>query len=73
MTYNKGHQLTVGELKKLIHLIPDDTKLFVGFGCGVEPLRYLCEWENGLMFHPNIYGEDAESFNSNTVLQLLTK
>lgn len=70
MHYNKGHQLTVGELKALIQLIPDETKMFVGIGDNIEPLRYLCEHNRGLMFHTNVYGMDAISNNVNTILQL---
>lgn len=67
MTHNKGRQLNAGQLKKLIEFIPDDTKLYFGFGENVKPLRYLCVHNDGLMFHPDIYGVDSEPNNWQTV------
>lgn len=73
MNYSKGHQLTVGELKTLIQLMPDETKLFVGVGVNIVPLRYLCEHDGGLMFHTDMYGVDAETNNIKTSLLLSKK
>lgn len=63
--------MTVGELKKYLNVIPDNTQLYVGYGDDVKPLKFLCEWRDGLMFHPNVYNENVEEYNLNTVLKLM--
>jgi len=73
MLCNKGKQLSVGKLKKLIEHIPNDIKLYVGMGDNVAPLRYLCEYEGGLMFHTDIYGVDAKICNYQTIIKLQEK
>lgn len=55
MQYDKGKQITIKDLKRLIKYLPDDTKVFVGFGDRVEPLHYLCDYDGGLMLHPDIW------------------
>ena len=73
MIYDKGKQLNVGELKKLIEHIPNDTKLYVGVGDNVKPLRYLCEHNGGLMFHTDVYCADAKINNYQTIIKLQGK
>ena len=73
MQYDKGKQITIKDLKKLIKYLPDDTKVFVGFGERVEPLHYLCEYGDDLMLHSDIYGMDATEFNLKTIATLASK
>lgn len=73
MHYDKGKQITIKDLKRLINYLPDDTKVFVGFGDRVEPLHYLCEYDGGLMLHPDIYGMDATEINIKTIVTLASK
>lgn len=60
-------QLTVGDLKKLLEKVPDDINLYVGWGSNVKPLKFLDIHNNGIKFHPDIYGESANIFNLLTV------
>lgn len=71
MRYNKGKQITIKELKALIKYLPDEVKVFVGFGCSVKPLHYLCEYDGGLMLHPDVYGIDATECNLKTIATLM--
>lgn len=73
MLYNKGKQLDVGELKRFLKNISDNTKLYVGVGYNIQPLRYLCEYEGGLMFHTDVYGVDAKINNYQTITKLQGK
>ena len=63
--YNK--QLSVGDLKKLLKDVSDDVPLYVGYGCDVKPLKFLDRHGDGIMFHPDIYGETASILNILTV------
>lgn len=63
--YNK--QLSVGDLKKLLEDVPDNVPLYVGYGCNVKPLKFLDRYDEGIMFHPDIYMEDARILNIVTV------
>lgn len=68
---NNKKSLTVGELKKYLKVIPDSTELYIGYGENVNPLRYLCEYNGGLMFHSDLYNIDnATEHNINTVLSI---
>ena len=69
----QNEQLTKGELIKLIKHLPDDTKLYVGYGERTAPLRFLVEHNGGLMFHPDMYGLEAKTTNALTIIDLLTK
>ena len=73
MQYDKGKQITIKDLKRLIKYLPDDTKVFAGFGDRVEPLHYLCDYDGGLMLHPDIYGMDATEINIKTIVTLASK
>lgn len=73
MHYNKGKQITIKDLKSLIKNLPDDVKVFVGYGDRVTPLRYLCEYDGGLMLHTDIYGMDATECNLKTIVTLASK
>lgn len=63
----KNKQLTVGDLKELLKNVPDNVPLYVGYGCDVNPLRFLDRYDEGIMFHSDIYGEIASIFNILTV------
>jgi len=63
----KNKQLTVGDLKELLENVPDNVPLYVGYGCDVNPLRFLDRYNDGIMFHPDIYGEIASILNILTV------
>lgn len=67
MNFSKNKQLTVGNLKKLLKDVPDNVPLYVGYGCDVKPLRFLNRCGEGIMFHPDIYAEDANILNILTV------
>ena len=60
-------QLSVGDLKKLLKDVPDNVPLYVGYGCDVKPLKFLDRHGEGIMFHPDIYGETASILNVLTV------
>lgn len=67
MDFSKNKQLTVGNLKELLKDVPNDIPLYVGYGCDVKPLKFLDRRGEGIMFHPNIYGETASILNILTV------
>lgn len=67
MKWNKNNQLNVGDLKKLLKDVPDNVPLYVGYGCDVKPLKFLDRHGDGIMFHPDIYGETASILNILTV------
>lgn len=68
MNFNRNNkQLTVGDLKELLKNVPDNVPLYVGYGCDVNPLRFLDRHDDGIMFHPDIYGEIASILNILTV------
>jgi len=60
-------QLTVGDLKKLLEKVSDNVPLYVGYGCDVNPLKFLDCYNDGIMFHPDIYGETASIYNLLTI------
>ena len=64
---SKNEQLTVGDLKKLLDKVPDNVPLYVGYGSDAKPLRFLNNFREGIMFHPDIYGETASILNILTV------
>lgn len=68
MDFNRNNkQLTVGDLKKLLDKVPNNVNLYVGYGCDVKPLKFLDRYDEGIMFHPDIYGETACILNILTV------
>ena len=73
MIYDKGKQITVGELKGYLSLIPDDVKIFVGIGANVAPLRCLLNHRGELLLHPVSYMVDADTANLKTILSFNTK
>jgi hypothetical protein len=60
-------QLSVGDLKKLLKDVPDNVPLYVGYGCDIKPLKFIDRHGEGIMFHPDIYMEDARILNIVTV------
>lgn len=67
MKFTKNKQLTVGDLKELLENVPNDVSLYIGYGCDVKPLKFLDRYKEGIMFHPDIYGENANILNILTV------
>ena len=64
-------QLNVGDLKKLLEKVPDYINLYVGWGSDVKPLKFLDIHNNGIKFHPNIYGETASIYNLLTIANFI--
>lgn len=73
MNYNKGPQLTIGDLKRYLEHIPNDVKIYIGIGNINAELHYLSVWNNQLLLHPDIYMQNAEEANLKTVLMLAKK
>lgn len=68
MDFNRdSKQLTVGDLKKLLDKVPNNVPLYVGWGSDVKPLKFLDMHNNGIKFHPDIYGETASIYNLLTI------
>ena len=67
----KNRQLTVGDLKKLLDKVPDNVPLYIGYGDDVKPLKFLNKFDEGIMFHPNIYGETASIYNLLTIANFI--
>ena len=67
MSFDRNKQLTVGDLQELLKKVPTDVPLFVGYGCDVKPLKFLDRHGDGIMFHPDIYMEDAKILNILTI------
>lgn len=70
MNYDKGEQMTVGGLRNFLNCIPDNTKVYVGFGECVKPLRYLSEHGGDLLLQSDVYGANAHEHNIETILKL---
>ena len=68
MYYDKGPQLTVGELKNYLSCIPDDVKICVGIGCERKPAHYLLNVNGDLVLHPNCYMQNASEVNLKTLI-----
>jgi len=72
MDFNRNNkQLTVGDLKELLNKVPNDINLYVGWGSDVKPLKFLDIYNNGIEFHPNIYGETASIYNLLTIANFI--
>lgn len=68
MDFNRNNkQLTVGDLKELLDKVPNNVNLYVGWGSDVKPLKFLDLHNNGIKFHPDIYGETASIYNLLTI------
>lgn len=72
MYYDKGPQLTVGELKKYLTCIRDDVKIYIGIGNEIAELHYLLNQDGNLILHPDCYMQNASEVNIKTILSFNT-
>lgn len=63
-------QFTVKQLKEYLACLPDDIKVYVGYGDSVKPARYLDTFNGNLVIHSSLYGEDAAEYNLMVLMKL---
>ena len=68
MNYDKGPQLTAGDLKRYLAYIPDDVKICVGIGDEYAEAHYILNWNGKLTLHPNCYMQNASEVNLKTII-----
>lgn len=73
MIYDKGPQLTVGNLKQYLHSIPDDVKVRINMGDKSEEMHYLLNEGGELVLCVDCYMQDAYKTNLLTVLSFNKK
>jgi len=71
MRYDKGPQITVGELKHYLACIPDDVKVCISIGDTIEELHYLENLNGKLLLLPDCYMQNAAEMNLYTMRSLM--
>lgn len=69
MTYDKGNQITVGELRRYLSSIPEDVKISICLGDKSESLHYLSKEGNELVLSHDIYMVNALEHNLETLIK----
>ena len=69
MTYDKGNQITVGDLRRYLSFIPDDVKISICLGDKSESLHYLSKEGNELVLSHDIYMVNALEYNLETSIK----
>lgn len=69
MIYDKGNQLTVGELKRYLSIIPEDVKISICLGDKSESLHYLSKEGDELVLSHDIYMVNALEYNLETSIK----
>mgnify|MGYP006923247902 CR=1 FL=1 len=69
MAYNKGNQLTVGELKRYLSIIPEDVKISISFGEKSQSLHYLSKEGDELVLSHDLYMVNALEHNLETLIK----
>ena len=69
MIYDKGNQLTVGELKRYLSIIPEDVKISICLGDKSESLHYLSKEGDELVLSHDIYMANALKHNLETLFK----
>ena len=66
MAYDKGNQLTVGELRRYLSIIPEDVKISISFGEKSQSLHYLSKEGDELVLSHDLYMVNALEHNLET-------
>jgi hypothetical protein len=68
MYYDKGNQLTVGELRKYLSIIPEDVKISICLGDITKSLHYLSKEGDELVLSNDLYMVNASEHNLQTLI-----
>jgi hypothetical protein len=68
MHYDKGKQLTVGELRRYLSIIPEDVKISIGLGDNTKSLHYFSKEGDELVLSHDIYMTNAWEHNLETLI-----
>ena len=71
MAYDKGKQLTVGELRRYLSNIPEDVKISIGIGDKSKSLHYLSKEGDELVLSHDLYMVNALEHNLETLIQFI--
>ena len=70
MHYDKGKQLTVGELRRYLSIIPEDVKISIyDVGDKTNPLHYLSKEGDELVLSHDMYMVNALEHNLETLIK----
>lgn len=69
MNYDKGKQLTVGELRRYLSIIPENVKISINFGEKSESLHYLSKEGDELVLSHDMYMVNAWEHNLETLIK----
>lgn len=71
MNYDKGKQLTVGELRRYLSIIPEDVKISISIGEKSKSLHYLSKEGDELVLSHDLYMVNALEHNLETLIQFI--
>lgn len=71
MHYDKGKQVTVGELKRYLNTIPEDVKISISMGDRCDSLHYISKEGDELVLSNDLYMVNALEHNLETLIQFI--
>ncbi len=72
MNYDKGKQLTVGDLRRYLSIIPEDVKISIyDVGDKTKSLHYLSKEGDELVLSHDLYMVNALEHNLKTLIQFI--